>query len=605
MGCVRAYQGNPPAWSDCIDLGLGGSEGSISSFDCNAKVFSPATATMGAAYNGYLYLPYTGGNGGRYPEDDFTVAGLTFHLPEGTYNTGSGSLTYQVTGTPTASGTISVDINQNGASCTGLSFTVNPPVGTVTALTCASVAFAPATTTMGVPYTGTLAVPYTGGTGGTYAAQSFSTNGLTFTLAAGTFASGSGSVTYNISGTPTTSGATSVNITLGGGSCTGAGNLTVNNAPPANPVGTGSLSGKTCFDVVQTNDGGSCGTRLSRTSQRTDFTTAANTQIYTFTPTGTVSNVRFSFINTNGQVIQSITGGNTGNVSAAINATVVYYNNLNTVAAGLSREQALLADIYVVYNNAAVGGGGSDRQLKLTARVQDCNCCGAKISSTVWKEFLCHNLGADITADPFAPSWRLNGAYIQWGRRGPNTTGDSRIDWQTAPNDGLLGFAAAPTATDPKAGAVSAWIGFLPYYYAWNLGTEAAPVKNTLNDPCPAGYRLPSLTEMQGVVANNNRSRIASWSTSNTAYVSAVRYGPSSTETTLMLHTAGLRDDNGAIYTNVHGRGSSAAIWTLSTPSSNSGSGTYFIESASSSNASQGNTSHANGVSMPVRCIAQ
>ena len=603
LNCIRTYQGLPPAWSECMGLGLGaGSEGSITSFDCSAALFSPATATRGVAYDGYLYLPYEGGNGGRYPEDEFEVAGLTFHLPEGIYNEGSGSLVYQVTGTPTASGTISLDINQNGASCTGLSFVVNPPIGTVGTLTCASVAFAPANAAIGTPYTGTLTVPYTGGSGGTYPAQTITANGLTFTLAAGTFATGAGSVTYNISGTPVASGNTSVNITLGGQSCTGAGILTVNSPTPANPAGTGSLSGTTCFDVVVSNNGGNCGTLASRTSQKANFA-IANTYQYTFTPTGTVSNVRFAFVNTKGQVIQSIAGGTVpGSTSSPVTATVTYYNNLNTAAAGLTREQALLAEIYVIYNN-----GSGDVQLKLTARVQDCNCCGAKISSTVFKEFLCHNLGADITADPFTPSWRTNGAYIQRGKRGPNITGDSRIDWQTAPSDGFLGFVAAPTsasAAGANAGAVPYWFYHAIHNKVWNTGTEEAPIKNKILDPCPEGYRVPTVTEMRGVATNNNRSRVGSWTRSNTNYSAAVKYGPSASVTTLMIPAAGSVQNFDGSQDASAGRGVAAYIWT-STARDYNYYGAFWLEYADSNNdgnaASVGETHEA----MSVRCIAE
>jgi len=65
-------------------------------------------------------------------------------------------------------------------------------------------------------------VPYTAGNGGSYGAQTISSTGvvgLTATLGAGTLANGAGSLTYAISGTPTTSGTASFAITVGGQSC--------------------------------------------------------------------------------------------------------------------------------------------------------------------------------------------------------------------------------------------------------------------------------------------------------------------------------------------------------------------------------------------------
>jgi uncharacterized protein (TIGR02145 family) len=67
-----------------------------------------------------------------------------------------------------------------------------------------------------------VSVPYTAGNGGSYAAQSISSTGvvgLTATLAAGTLANGAGSLTYTITGTPTTSGTATFAITVGGQSC--------------------------------------------------------------------------------------------------------------------------------------------------------------------------------------------------------------------------------------------------------------------------------------------------------------------------------------------------------------------------------------------------
>ncbi|BAP32505.1 putative hemagglutinin-related protein [Chryseobacterium sp. StRB126] len=99
--------------------------------------------------------------------------------------------------------------------------------GTVSGFTCSSASFSPATASQGASYTGTLTIPYTGGNGGTYTAQSFTQNGLTFTLTAGNFSIGTGNLVYNINGIPTASGTTSVNIMTGGQSCNGL-TLTVN-----------------------------------------------------------------------------------------------------------------------------------------------------------------------------------------------------------------------------------------------------------------------------------------------------------------------------------------------------------------------------------------
>jgi hypothetical protein len=73
------------------------------------------------------------------------------------------------------------------------------------------------------------------------------------------------------------------------------------------------------------------------------------------------------------------------------------------------------------------------------------------------KAFLYNNLGADISLDPHVPVVGIQGAYVQWGKRGPNTTGDARVNSQTADSNGALGFAAAPTAENTNSTAIIGW----------------------------------------------------------------------------------------------------------------------------------------------------
>jgi hypothetical protein len=162
--------------------------------------------------------------------------------------------------------------------------------------------------------------------------------------------------------------------------------VTVDPSPATLSTGTGALSGRICFDVAQSNDGDACGTLANRQNEtltangiRADFTNAiTNTQTYTFQPSGTVSNVRFAYIEATayaGQIIQSISGGNAGNsISSAVTCTVVYESGLNTEAAGKTADEALTVDIYAIYNDAA-DGTGTNKTVKLTASIRDCYCC--------------------------------------------------------------------------------------------------------------------------------------------------------------------------------------------------------------------------------------
>lgn len=186
--------------------------------------------------------------------------------------------------------------------------------------------------------------------------------------------------------------------------------------------------------------------------------------------------------------------------------------------------------------------------------------CGAYVASGVWKTFLCHNLGANTSLDPNVPNVGLLGAYVVWGNRGPNITGDSRIDWQTAPNNGPLGFAAAPTAANSNAGAVTGWDITAAANDSWRTAGGA----KTANDPCPTGFRVPTSAEWTGVVSNNTTSIIGTWTNSATNYGAARRFGPNATTPLLTLPTAGYRGVFGDLL--VRGTTGSYASSTASTP---------------------------------------
>ncbi|MBP1164669.1 uncharacterized protein (TIGR02145 family) [Chryseobacterium sp. PvR013] len=73
-------------------------------------------------------IPYSGGNGGIYSGMSIPstgVTGLTAVLLSGTLNNGSGSLIFNITGTPSAAGTAVFDIDFSGFNC-GFTRTVQP-----------------------------------------------------------------------------------------------------------------------------------------------------------------------------------------------------------------------------------------------------------------------------------------------------------------------------------------------------------------------------------------------------------------------------------------------------------------------------------------------
>ncbi|MDZ4796239.1 MAG: YHYH protein [Bacteroidota bacterium] len=103
----------------------------ITALACGSGSFS-ATATAGTAYSATATVPYSGGNGVAYTAgtaiNSTGVTGLTAMLQAGILTSGTGNLTYTVSGTASAAGTASFPISFGGQSCS-LSLTVNAAGG--------------------------------------------------------------------------------------------------------------------------------------------------------------------------------------------------------------------------------------------------------------------------------------------------------------------------------------------------------------------------------------------------------------------------------------------------------------------------------------------
>lgn len=191
-----------------------------SSINTSGSLIS-GTAASGVSFS----VPYTGATSGTsysaVNSSSTGVTGLTATLSAGSYSGTSGNLTFNVSGTPSGSGTASFAFTVNGASCT---HTINVNTANNLALTCAS---ATSTGTLqqnavasGVSFT----LPYTGATSGSsYSAVNASSSGvlgLTASIAAGTFSATSGNLTFNVSGTPTSSGTANFLVNISGKTCT-------------------------------------------------------------------------------------------------------------------------------------------------------------------------------------------------------------------------------------------------------------------------------------------------------------------------------------------------------------------------------------------------
>jgi uncharacterized protein (TIGR02145 family) len=182
--------------------------------------------------------------------------------------------------------------------------------------------------------------------------------------------------------------------------------------------------------------------------------------------------------------------------------------------------------------------------------------CGAYIAAGVWKEFDCYNLaaiGKTTNDDPFTPSWRLIGGYWQWGRKGPDPS-----QWYDTNTPNFAHGPTGPETGEANSGPISGWDTSYAPNGAWSDASKTA------NDPCPAGFRVPTNTQWDGILDTNNnpQSTTGTWSSGATNYTSARKFGDA-----LILPAAGPRDVSSG---ELSLRGYHGGYWSSSEYTSNS-----------------------------------
>jgi uncharacterized protein (TIGR02145 family) len=181
--------------------------------------------------------------------------------------------------------------------------------------------------------------------------------------------------------------------------------------------------------------------------------------------------------------------------------------------------------------------------------------------------FMNYNLGANTSLDPHVPVRAIMGDYYQWGKNAPDGNVDAVIGGAWGNQGGSRDNGNwTPTAKGP-------------------------------NDPCPDGFRVPSIAEWQAVHDNNAVFRTGlPWAASTYEFGYALHYGPNVVTPALTLPEAGRRNNlSGAS----ERRGMHGYYWS----STENGSNAYRFLFDSANVYPTGTPSRINGYS--VRCIAE
>jgi uncharacterized protein (TIGR02145 family) len=130
-------------------------------------------------------------------------------------------------------------------------------------------------------------------------------------------------------------------------------------------------------------------------------------------------------------------------------------------------------------------------------------------SASTTLTFMAHNLGADNSLNQDTPVQGIHGNYYQWGR------------------STIVANASTSSA------AIGSWNTSSAANGAWADGSKTA------NDPCPTGYRVPTIAQWSLVESYNAQTTTGSFSNSATNFGAARHFGAG--ENKLTLPAAGYR----------------------------------------------------------------
>ena len=381
--------------------------------------------------------------------------------------------------------------------------------------------------------------------------------------------------------TPTTAG-TYLIYASADNLCTPMGNIKspvvpviVNRDFPIDPSGAYRINGKTCYDVWVTDwpAGNDCMPKVARID---DFGGGYSFN-YNFIATKSFSNLTFEFEDPDNLVASHSQSGTGGAI-----LTVNFDPSVKTKATGTNRVTAKKVIIIAKYKDNT----GADKQVTLDVLIQDCSCgCTVAKQGGGYITFMCYNLGANPIVQSMSPTQQAAhttpannyGDLYSWGRQ---ATGYEK---RNSPK--LMGPLSG-TNQDPVTGQIiGPYAGHFVFSnnkipWDWRdpqINTLWGPIK-TINDPCPAGWRVPTQAEWASIfrggatngAPNTATANVWTWNATGTpGYL--VRPLSSSTPTLFLPAAGGRYFVDGEIFaTNVRG------VYWSSTNSTIYGYANYF-----------------------------
>ncbi|MDR2085654.1 MAG: hypothetical protein LBP72_00595 [Dysgonamonadaceae bacterium] len=206
---------------------------------------------------------------------------------------------------------------------------------------------------------------------------------------------------------------------------------------------------------------------------------------------GLTKNYTFTYTND----FRDLTVLNPGGIVASVTQPAVTYA---TGSGSVSFTVTFVSDVKdrVIANNAPVqlqllvsykNNSGDTKVAYKSIKVQDAECgCPAKISATQWLTFLCHNLGADYDIRSDADLMGITSSNFR----------EYHGDWYKF---GASTASLENTLTNDSYSNPAEW--------------QAKDFQNDSQDwtisrnPCPSGWRLPTLAKWSAVINTNNNAQ--------------------------------------------------------------------------------------------------